>query len=177
MAILRLLVDRQAEAHAELGTVFEQRVRPRRALALGRLRVRRARQVAAVNRRAARGVADQHAIAEQLRDELHVRRLAAAGAGPGELEQRQQELRTLDRVELDLRAVDVGDREEEVPAGPLPRQVRDLRLHVDRLVLDLRLVLGRADVDAQAAARAIVGGDLERRTSSPDTPWSCSRSP
>ena len=108
VAILHLLVDGQAEAHAELGTVLEQRVRPRRALALGRLRVRRAGQVAAVDRRAARGVADQHAVAEQLRDELDVGRFAAAGAGPGELEQRQQELRALDRVELDLGPIDVG---------------------------------------------------------------------
>ena len=123
VAILQLLVDRQAEAHAELGTVLEQRVRPGRALALGRLRVGRAGQVAAVDRRAARGVADQHAIAEQLRDELDVGRLAATGAGPGELEQRQQELRALDRVELDLGPIDVGDREEEVPAGPLALEI------------------------------------------------------
>ena len=60
--------------------------------------VRRARQVAAVNRRAAGRVADQHAIAEQLREQLDVRRFTAAGAGAGELEQRQQELRPLDRI-------------------------------------------------------------------------------
>ena len=64
--------------------------------------VGRAGQVAAVDRRAARGVGDHHPVAEELREQLHVGRLAAAGAGPGELEQRQQQLRALDRVGLDL---------------------------------------------------------------------------
>jgi hypothetical protein len=39
-------------------------------------------------------VGDHHPIAEQLRRELQVRRLAAAGARAGELEQRLQELRS-----------------------------------------------------------------------------------
>jgi hypothetical protein len=54
--ILDLLVDRQAVAEAEFGVVFKQRVRPGGPLAVGVLAVRRARQVAAVDRRAARGV-------------------------------------------------------------------------------------------------------------------------
>ena len=160
LGIFELLIRRQAEAQAELGTVLEQRVRPRRPAPFVVHRIRRARQIAAVDRRAARGVADEHAIAEELRQELDVRRLAAAGACAGELEQRQQELRALDRVGLDLRPIHVGNRHEEVVRGALAVQVRQLRLHVDRLVLDLRLVLGRADVDAQAAAGAIVGSHL-----------------
>ena len=90
VGVLDLLIDGQAEAEAELGAVLEQRVRPGRAAALVVDRVGRAGQVAAVDRRAARGVADQHPVAEELRDELDVGRFAAAGAGPGELEQRQQ---------------------------------------------------------------------------------------
>ena len=66
------------------------------------MRVGRGGQVAAVDRRAAGGVGDHHAVAEELRQQLDVGRLAAAGAGAGELEQRLQELRALDRVELDL---------------------------------------------------------------------------
>ena len=50
--------------------------------------VGRGRQVAAVNRGAAGGVGDHHAVAEQLREHLDVRRFAAAGARAGELEQR-----------------------------------------------------------------------------------------
>ena len=53
--------------------------------------VGRGRQVAAVDRRAAGGVGDQHAVAEELRGEADVRGLAAADAGAGELEQRLQQ--------------------------------------------------------------------------------------
>src|ERR1051326_2549513 len=62
---LALLVERKAEAEAELGVVFEERVRPRRAAAVGVLRPRRRRQVAAVDRRAAGGVGDDDAVAEE----------------------------------------------------------------------------------------------------------------
>ena len=57
--------------------------------------------------------------------------------------------------------------EEEVVGRPLALEVLQLRLHVDGLVLDPLLVLGRADIDAQAAAGAIVRGHLQRSTSSP----------
>ena len=58
----------RAEAHAEpeLGVVLEQRVGPGRPAAFGVRRPRRRRQVAAVDRRAAGGVGDQHPVAEQL---------------------------------------------------------------------------------------------------------------
>ena len=65
--------------------------RPSRVRAVGRRR-----QVAAVDRRAAGGVADQQPVAEELGQQLDVRRLAAAGAGAGVLEQRLQELGALD---------------------------------------------------------------------------------
>ena len=123
-------------------------------------RIRRARQVAAVNRRAARGVGYQHPVAEKLREEFDVGRFAAARAGPGELEQRLEQLRALDRIGLDLGAIDVGNGEEEIPVRPFAIEVRSLGLHVDGLVLDLFLVLGRAHVDAQPAAGAIVRGHL-----------------
>ena len=78
---LLLLVDRDPEAQAELRVVLEQRVAPGRPAAVVVHRVRRGRQVAAVDRGATGGVGDDRAVAEQLRQHLDVRRLAAAGAG------------------------------------------------------------------------------------------------
>ena len=83
-----LRVDGQPHAEAELGVVLEQRVGPGRAAAVAVRASRRRRQVAAVDRRAAGGVGDQQPVAEELGQQLEVRRLAAAGAGAGELEQR-----------------------------------------------------------------------------------------
>ena len=145
----------------ELGVVLEQRVVPRRPAALGVGRPRRGRQVGAVDRRAAGGVGDDHAVAEELADELDVGRLAAAGAGAGELEQRLEHLRALHRVVRQQVAVEVRDREEVLPAAALDVAVDRHRFHVDRLVADLGLALGRAHVDAHAAAGAVVGRDLD----------------
>ena len=88
-------VERHPEPEAELRVVLEERVRPRRAPSVAIRRVRRGRQIAAVDRRAAGRVRDQQAIAEQLREQLEVRRLAAARARAGVFEQRLQELRLL----------------------------------------------------------------------------------
>ena len=106
-----------AEPHpeAELGVVLEQRVVPRRAPSFGVRRPRRGRQVGAVDRRAPGGVRDDHAVAEQLGDELDVRGLATAGAGARELEQRLQRLGALHRIVRQGVAVDLGKRQEEVP--------------------------------------------------------------
>ena len=161
LRLLGVLVDRQPEAEAELGVVLEERVRPRRAAPVGVDRVGRRRQVAAVDRRAAGGIGDERAVAEELGEQLDVRRLAAAGAGPGVLEERLEELRALD-VELDLGPVDLRQAEEEGVVLALRVAQRALRLHVDRLVLRVRLVLGRADHDAQRAAGAVLGRDLDR---------------
>ena len=119
--VILLLIDGHADAQPELGIVLEERVRPGRPSALGVLRPRGRRQVAAVDRRAARRVGDDRPVAEELAHQLQVRRLAAAGTRPGELEQRRQQLRALDRVELRPGPVEVRDPEEEVPARPLAR--------------------------------------------------------
>ena len=79
--VLSLLIDRQTHAQRELGVVFKQGVRPCGTAPFAVDRVRRSGQVAAVNRRAAGGVADQRAIAEQLRHQLDVGGFAAACAG------------------------------------------------------------------------------------------------
>ena len=84
----RLLVDGEPEAQAELGIVFKQRVRPGRSAAFGILGPGRGRQIAAVDRRAAGGVGDHRAVAEELRNQLQIRRFAASRAGAGEFKQR-----------------------------------------------------------------------------------------
>ena len=71
----------------EFGVVLEQRVRPRRTATVGAGRPRGSREVAAVDRRASGRVGDLQTIAEELRQELQIRRLAAARACARELEQ------------------------------------------------------------------------------------------
>ena len=162
--MIGLGVEREAHPESELRVVLEQRVAPRRAAA-GRVDgPRRGRQVGPVDRRAARRVRHDHAIAEELADQPDVRRLAAAGARARELEERLEDLAALDRVARDQAAVEGFDGLEEVPADSLDvAMVRD-RGHVDRLVARVGLALGRADVDADAAAGAIVRGDLDRES-------------
>ena len=119
------------------------------------------RQVAAVNRRAPGGIGDERPIAEQLREQFDVRRLAAAGAGARVFEERLQKLRVLD-VRLDGRAVDLRQVEKERVVGALGLAQRPLRTQIQRLVLRVGLVLGRADADTQAAAGAVLRRDLNR---------------
>ena len=90
-------------------------------------------------------------------------RLAAAGARARELEQRLEHLRALDRV--------VGEQARGRAAGSTGRSP-SARRSTSRcsatgsmliaLWRDLGLALGRADVDAHAAAGAVVGRDLDR---------------
>ena len=157
-----LLVEREPHPVAELGVVLEERVRPGWAAAVGVRRPRRRRQVAAVDRGAAGRVGDEQPVAEQLGQELQVRGLAAAGAGAGELEQRLQHLRALDRSRLHERPVDLRQRQEEVPVGALALDVVGLRQRVERLVVLELLVAGGAGLDADPAAGAVVGRDLDR---------------
>ena len=151
----RLPVGGQPDAQAELGVVLEQRVGP------GRPPLRPSRpggggRVAAVDRGAAGGVGDQQPVAEQLADQLEVLGLAAAAAGP---ENSNSGWRTWEPLTVSgpSVAVQLGDPEEEVPALQLALQELIHRGHVDRLVLDLLLGMGRADLDADPAAGAVVG--------------------
>ena len=106
--VFALLIQGQAHAQAKLGVVFEQRVRPGRTAAFVVLGPRGGGQVAAVDRRTAGGVGHDDTVAEQLGEQLDIGRLAAAGAGAGELEQRLQKLGVLYRFQADLRAIDFG---------------------------------------------------------------------
>ena len=154
--LLLLLVDRQPHAEAELGVVLEERVVPGRPAPVARLGVGRGREVAAVDGRAAGGVGDEGPVAEELGEELDVRGLAAAGAGTGELEERLRNWVPF-TSSFTLAAIQVGEREEEVEVLPLLLLEGHGVVHVDGALALLGLVLGRADLDAQAAAGAVSG--------------------
>ena len=104
----------------------------------------------------------QQPIAEQLRQQLEVRRLAAAGAGAGVLEQRLQELRALD-VGLHARAVDFRQPEEERVVVPLARErPRPAAACSSALWRGFALSLAGQTCDAQRAAGAVLGRHLQR---------------
>jgi hypothetical protein len=78
-----------------------------------------------------------------------------------ELEERLENLAALDRVVGDEAAIERRDRLEEVPAPPFDVTMLGDRLHVDRLVARIGLALGRTDLDAHAAAGAVVRRHLD----------------
>ena len=59
-------------------------------------------------------------------------------------------------------AIDFRQREEEVPVFALGFAERSLRRHVDGLLAGVALVFYRANFDADSAAGAILGSNLER---------------
>ena len=150
------LVGREPHAEAEFGVVLEQRVAPGRAAPGAVDGVGRARQVAAVDGGAAGGVGDQHAVAEQLRREPDVGRLAAAGAGAGKLEQRVEQHGAGDGAVLERTAVELGQAQEEGEVVALLVAQRHDRRHVHRAPADVGLVVDRAGLDAVAAAGAVL---------------------
>ena len=115
-----------------------------------------------VNGRAAGGVGDDAAVAKQLGQQAHVGGFAAASAGAGELEQRLQELRFLDRGRLESIAVGVGQVEEEGEVLAFLVAQRKLGRHVDGLAIGVGLVFGGAGFYAHAAAGAVFGGNPEQ---------------
>ena len=124
--------------------------------------VRRGGQVAAVDRRAARRIGDIQPVAEELRQQLDVRRLAAARAGAGELKQRLQQLQILHLRVRKLGAVHLGQAQEELPVVALGLANRRLRGHVDGLLAGVALALHRANFHANRAAGAIFRRNLQR---------------
>ncbi|OPZ60770.1 MAG: hypothetical protein BWY87_00264 [Deltaproteobacteria bacterium ADurb.Bin510] len=151
---LALLADGQGHAVAEFGVVLEERAGPGWTLALGVDAVGRGRSRAAVDRRAAGGVGDQHAVAVELGDGLDVGRFAAAGAGARELEERLEELAALDALGVEVPALVADVLDHPVPLAGLGL-LRVEALH------DQRLFLGRADLHAVAAAGTVIRADLD----------------
>ena len=109
-----------AHAEAELRVVLEQRVGPGRPASVAVDGPRRGGLVAAVDGRAAGGVGDDGAVAEELAQELEVRGLAAAGAGAGELEQGLEQLDVLDLARVERVPVHLRQVEEELPVRAPP---------------------------------------------------------
>jgi hypothetical protein len=111
------------------------------------------RCAAAPDGAAAGGIADDHALAEQLGEQLGIRRLAAAGTGARELKQRLIELAALDRLAIDqffphrqgLGVFEIGHLGVDLGGQGLHHQ---------------GLFLGRADVRTVAAAHAVFGVHL-----------------
>ena len=115
--ILVLLVDGQAQAQAEFGVVFEQRVGPRRSAALVVGAVGRGGQVAAVDGGAAGGVADHHAVAEELRDQLEVGVSPQPEQAPENSNSGWSNWMSFTWVGREQLAVGFGKAQEEIPVG------------------------------------------------------------
>ena len=94
--LVAALGDGQVHAEAELGVVLEQGVGPGGTVTLVVGGVGAGGGGTAVDGGAAGGVGHDHAVAEELGDQLDIRSLAAASAGAGELEQGLLELAVLD---------------------------------------------------------------------------------
>ena len=153
----------QPESEAELGVVLEQGVRPGRAAPVGVGRPRRGGQVPAVDRGAAGGVGDHQPVAEQLRQELDVRRLAAARAGAGELEERLQELRAAHGAEVHPgRGRPTGSVSKNAMLSRSAATSGSRGREVDRLAFGVVGRPDRAGLDAQLAAGAVLHVDLQR---------------
>ena len=74
-------------AQAKLAEVFKQRVGPCRTMTLGVGAIGGRRHSCRVDRRAACGIGHHLAVAKELRDEFHIGRLSATGAGAVELKE------------------------------------------------------------------------------------------
>ena len=136
-----MLRDSEAHTETEFGVVFEEGVRPSGTAAFLVLCPRSGREVSAVNGGATRSVRDNHAVAEELRNETHVSGFAAACAGAREFEQRFEEHGLLDEALVDLGAVEFREIDEEVPALAFLNLDGFLRHHVDGLLGFVGLVL------------------------------------
>ena len=156
-----MLVGGQPKAQPELGIVLEQRIRPCRPAALAVLRPWRHRLVGAVDRRAAGGIGDLSAVPEQLREELEIRRLAASGAGAGELEQGLEELHAANVGEIDASAVIDRKLLEEGDVDAFARDQRLLVGEVDGLDPRLARADRRAGFDTETTAGAVLDIELQ----------------
>ena len=147
----RLTYRLRAEQHTEtvLRVVLEQGIRPCRTAALLVLRVRDGRRTGTPNGGAARCIGDHHAVAEELRDELGIRCLAAACTRARELEERLLELRADQRCLLHRNVLDRNLRRIDA--------VVKVFLRVAEIVVEQGHVegLARADLRTVAAAEAV----------------------
>ena len=146
----------ESHTETELGVVLEQGVLPSGTVALLVGGVRRRGCGCAPDGGAAGRVRDEHSVAEQLGDELGIRRLAAACACAGEFEQGLLELAALDGADLEF-LVDSGLLVDghAVIEHSLCGSLGVDGLHHERLLA----LLARADLSAGAAAGAVERGN------------------
>ena len=159
--VARLPVERHPHAEPELGVVLEERVGPGGAASVPVHGPGSGGLVAPVDGRAAGRVGDDHAIVEELREELEVRRLPAPRAGPREFEEGQEQLDVLDLTGVERVPIRIRQREEEVPARRVGRVPRRPLHHVDGPVPRLALALRRTDLHTERAPGAITRRDLQ----------------
>src|ERR1044072_7251922 len=91
---LDVRIQRQTKAKTKFGVVLKQGIRPGGTATVRVRGVGSRRQIAAVDRRTASSIGNHQAIAEELRQQLHIRRFAAAGAGARIFEKRFERLGT-----------------------------------------------------------------------------------
>ena len=145
--IVALLRHRQGHAEGKFSVVFKYGVGPSRTETFTVRRIGNARHRRAPGLGTSRRVGYEHARPKQLGQNLHVRRFRAACAGAGELEERLVELAALDGELIEARIL----RRNRLGVIPV---CAFMALRVERLH-DQRFFLGRADVDAGAAAVAV----------------------
>mmetsp|Transcript_158875 Transcript_158875/g.509444 ORF Transcript_158875/g.509444 Transcript_158875/m.509444 type:complete len:330 (-) Transcript_158875:476-1465(-) len=144
----------QGHAEAVLRSVLEEGPGPSRTLT-ETVRLEGAETIrAAPDRCATAAVGDDHAIAEHLREKLHVGRFAAAGASTAEFHQGILELRPLDAVLVHELVLDGDDIQAVLPMLVEEVLRHFLRLHLESIVW--------AHLDADRTTCAIVWGDLNR---------------
>ena len=163
--VLGELVNGQAHAHTELCIIFKQGVRPGRTTTIIARRIRRSRQVPAINGGATGRVGNDHAVAKELRGQLDVRGFTTACAGAGEFEHRGQQLRALHRVAVEEVRRRVRNTHEVIEVLSFAFAQRHLVRHVDSLLVGLYAInLGkrRAGLNTQMAAGAVFGCNLNR---------------
>mmetsp|Transcript_50439 Transcript_50439/g.83021 ORF Transcript_50439/g.83021 Transcript_50439/m.83021 type:complete len:449 (-) Transcript_50439:943-2289(-) len=150
--VVATLLEGLAHAEAELGVVFEERVGPGRALALGVGRVREGRIGATPDGGAACRIGDDQSITEKLSHELHMGSLTTPFASTTKLKIRLLELGALHGGLVNL-ITTIWEGHCEVP-------IRLLFLN-NLLCRSQGQCISRANADAQLTACAIPWGDLD----------------
>ena len=157
----RLLVNREAHTEPKFRIVFKQRVRPGRPMPFFVFGIRRRRQVAGVDGRTSGRVGHNHAVAEQLRQQLDVRRFAATRTRAGKFKQRLNELGCLRQVLRHICPLDIRQSFKELPVGHFGVNMLFNMIHIDSLLLRIGLVLRRTGGNADTAAGAVFRRQLQ----------------
>ena len=156
LQLLAVGIDGKAHSKTELGVVLKETVAPRGTLTVALANgVRGGRERSAVDRGTTCRVGDDHPIATDLGDHLHVGSLAAAGAGAAELKEWLLELKPLDRVE----GASVDDVVRELLKELGVDDLAGIALDLNRTELEA-LDLRRTGFDTTATTLTVLGVHL-----------------